>query len=862
MVRSLATYSFCSVFVFLITLTSVDAATDRGLITCNHLSNIPTTDEATIDQADLLSRIGSKCFADGRFEVAANTFWRALKISQSIYGPRTKESAVASNNFGAALMELGDLKDAEIILRNALRIIEEVLGPDDLETINIVNTMASLAQKLGDFGAAEVFQRRAIVGMKKNLGQRDLLTAVALDNLGGILKARGSFGEAEIVAREANEIFAEVSGQNSDYYFTSLNNIAALLQKNGNYYAAQRMFSEALKGRERLLGAKHPKTAEVMVNLCELLREKHEFSDAEKCFRRSLEIYADWSGLGDMKAGQSLIGVGRALVGTGNFSAALPFFRKATSVGITERTDFLVALRAVNQSDAAESFEVMQRVQHSKVGTAVNQIAARLSSSTGTLAETIRLEQDLTKRQEGLGRAALERMSRSKGAKETEFDKEIQEQLREIENQLLRVQNKIRSEFPEYADLLYPEPLSVLEVQSMLSEDEAVVAFNVGASHSYAWVIAKSKASWAELGATEHEINEQVKKVRASVAAQKSDTASLAHELFKMSFGPISHNIAGKKRISVVANGALTSLPLGMLVTKSPIGVSPKEVDWLLKSHAVTVLPSVYSLKPLRTQANRSKPSRRMIAFADPVFSKSARATAKSKHWSMRSLPSFYNDTQIDIASLAERLPQLEGTRVEVEAIAKNLSVESADIKMGLDATEAAVKQAILDQYEIVYFATHGLVAGELEEFSLAKAEPALALTIPDNPTVADDGLLQASEVAELKLNAEWVVLSACNTASSDGVGAEPLSGLAQAFFYAGGRSLLVSHWAVDDEATATLMSTLFAMSKDRPELSHGELLREASLQMLQSAQTSEKAHPRLWAPFVVVGEPVRGSYR
>ena len=128
-------------------------------------------------------------------------------------------------------------------------------------------------------------------------------------------------------------------------------------------------------------------------------------------------------------------------------------------------------------------------------------------------------------------------------------------------------------------------------------------------------------------------------------------------------------------------------------------------------------------------------------------------------------------------------------------------------IKLGLNATEKAVKQSKLDDYRIVYFATHGLVAGDLQEFTKAKAEPALAFTIPEKPSDLDDGLLQASEVAELKLDADWVVLSACNTASSDGVGAEPLSGLARAFIYAGGKSLVVSNW---DVLLAAMMAETF----------------------------------------------------
>jgi CHAT domain-containing protein len=118
--------------------------------------------------------------------------------------------------------------------------------------------------------------------------------------------------------------------------------------------------------------------------------------------------------------------------------------------------------------------------------------------------------------------------------------------------------------------------------------------------------------------------------------------------------------------------------------------------------------------------------------------------------------------------------------------------------------------------------------------------------------------LLQASEVSELRLNGDWVVLSACNTAASDGVGAEALSGLARAFFYAGARSLVVSHWDVLDDETAQLMSDLFKRSSQNSLLSHGEALQQAQLNMLDRAKNDEDAHPRVWAPFVVVGEPVK----
>ncbi len=157
-----------------------------------------------------------------------------------------------------------------------------------------------------------------------------------------------------------------------------------------------------------------------------------------------------------------------------------------------------------------------------------------------------------------------------------------------------------------------------------------------------------------------------------------------------------------------------------------------------------------------------------------------------------------------------------------------------------------------------MYFATHGLLAGEVAEFAQLNAEPALVLTLPEKPTEFDDGLLTASEVAQLRLNADWVVLSACNTASGGKPGAEALSGLARAFFYAGGRSLLVSNWEVETKSAVDLMVATFAAIAADPKLSHGEALQKSMLAMLRNVQHPEWADPKFWAPFVVVGEPAK----
>src|SRR5262249_3558240 len=153
------------------------------------------------------------------------------------------------------------------------------------------------------------------------------------------------------------------------------------------------------------------------------------------------------------------------------------------------------------------------------------------------------------------------------------------------------------------------------------------------------------------------------------------------------------------------------------------------------------------------------------------------------------------------------------------KTVARQLGAPASDIHLRADASETTVKRLPLSNYRVVYFATHGLVAGDVEGL----AEPALALTQPAKASADDDGLLTASEVAQLKLNADWVVLSACNTIAGDKPGAEALSGLARAFFYAGTRALLVSHWAVESGAATRLTTTTFDLLNRDPSLGRAE---------------------------------------
>jgi CHAT domain-containing protein len=416
----------------------------------------------------------------------------------------------------------------------------------------------------------------------------------------------------------------------------------------------------------------------------------------------------------------------------------------------------------------------------------------------------------------------------------------------------------ISERFPNYAALSNPQPLSLKEAQRLLADDEALVNVDLD-RRSYVWVITKDRAEWKELSVSAEDVSKAVSTLRTGLnpGSPRPFDLKLAYQVYRLVLGPIEEIISRKTRLSFVFDGALTSLPPQVLITSDPDGKDLASLDWLIRKYAVTVLPSVASLKVLRREKSTVAAVKPMIGFGDPVFDRTTQ-TARRDHVAglNRSLTSFYRGATADTKALGEALPALPETADELSAIAKILGAKSEDIKLGEAATVTTAKKQPLANYRVVYFATHALVAGEVEKFAKAKAEPALVLSIPEKPTEEDDGLLRASDVAMLKMNADFIVLSACNTAAGDRSGAEALSGLARAFFYAGGKSLVVSHWEVDSESTVALMTGMFDALKSNPHLSHAEALRMSMLRMIANTSKPEWAQPKFWAPFIVVGEP------
>lgn len=279
-----------------------------------------------------------------------------------------------------------------------------------------------------------------------------------------------------------------------------------------------------------------------------------------------------------------------------------------------------------------------------------------------------------------------------------------------------------------------------------------------------------------------------------------------------------------------------------------------REIGWFARDYPLAVLPSVRSIQALRSFKSPSRAPSPFAGVGNPLLEgdgqPQGRGLAQALGRPVGVPEGQLLGASVDIAAVRQ-LPPLPETADELRFIARTLGASDSDLFLGDRATEPALRRASLDRYRIVEFATHGLMSGDL-----GLGEPALVLTPPAVATADNDGLLTASKIATMKFDADWIVLSACNTAASDGTpDGAGFSGLAKAFFFAGARSMLVSHWSVSSTATIALTAGAFEELGRDPSIGRAEALRRSIIAMMKPTRPLEFSHPMAWAPFVLAGE-------
>jgi CHAT domain-containing protein len=716
------------------------------------------------------------------------------------------------------------------------------------------------------YSDAEELNKRALNIQEKALGESHPSVAATLGNLAEVYRYERKYSDAEGLFKRALGIQEKTLGESHPEVATTRHNLALVYRSQGKYSDAAEIFNRALAIYESSLGESHPNVAIALENLAILYSVAGKNEDSLTYSRRAASAVIAFSE-------DETVGARRRDDSSGLVERRADYFRRyvgSLAIAARRSTEAQPAL-------ASEAMDAAQWANHSSAGAALAQMSARFASGNGALTALIRERQDLSGSWRDKDKMLVDALGKPEGQRNGAQIDALRKQLADVDRRGTAVAARLEKEFPDYAALSRPKPLKAEEVQRLLGPEEALVFFLPGDRESYVFALTREAFDWKTIPLSAKSLSENVgvlrlgldvAEVRKSANAGKPQLfdLGLAHQLYAALLEPVEWLVKAKRHLMIVPTGPLTGLPFHLLVTEAPATPVPqlrdiatyRDAAWLIKRQAVSVLPSVASLQALRVFAHAGQAAKPMIGFGDPVFDVAEREQSSARQRpdgrfasATRAYSEFWQGASLDRIKLSKALPSLPDTADELKAVAAKLGAPASDIHLGADASETTVKRAPLGDYRVVYFATHGLVAGDVEGLG----EPSLALTLPNKPTELDDGLLTASEVAQLKLNADWVVLSACNTAAGDKPGAEALSGLARAFFYAGARALLVSHWSVDSEAATQLTTSTFDIMKSDPEIGRAEALRQAMLTYMNDKSSPVSAYPGYWGPFSVIGE-------
>jgi CHAT domain-containing protein/tetratricopeptide (TPR) repeat protein len=842
--------------------------------------------------AAALNNLGELYRIQGRLADAEAMHRRTLDIREKALGPEHPDVGGSLMNLAIVFSKEGRAAEAEGLVSRALAIEEKAYGPDHPNVATALNNLADAIGELGRHKEAEILFRRSLTIREKSLGPAHPLVADALDNLVFTLATEDRNKEAEPLARRSLAIRESAFGNDHPLVARSLHSLAFILDNMGRHSEVEPLLKGALKIRSSVLGEMHPDTAITLNNLAFHYGKLQDWQAAYDTYSRATAILIARD---REKAGESQGAAATEIRG----DAEQPFHGAVVAAYMLSESPAQKA-RALR----SEAFETAQWIGAGRAADAITGMSARIAAGGGDLPALVRERQDLDEQLLALDRQLIASVSQD-AERNLEAEGKLRAQGPELTKRLKELDGIIAARFPEYAALITTTPLSIEDVQNLLKPDEALLLFITSHDFAVVWTITSSGAQWhkAPLGSkllaekvrvlrcgldaaawTGSHASECMTKLKPSGSLSPEDALPFdfagAYELYKALLGPAETMIQGKKLI-LVPSGPLATMPFQVLLTEEPspgLAAQPDgfaRAPWLAKRFATSVLPSIASLKALRQFAKKSRASRPFIGFGNPLLDgdktealdiQRAQQARLRQHCPApvgrqqallqmrgRRTISALAGGRAEISELKIQSP-LPETADELCAVSNSFAPAGGEVRLGANATETEIKSlnetGRLADYRIVHFATHGALAGQVR----GSVEPGLLLTPPVQATALDDGYLTASEISALKLDADWVVLSACNTAGAERLDAEAFSGLARAFFYAGTRALLVSHWAVNSNAAVWLTTgTIYALQQD-PKIGRAEALRRAMVSLIESPAPGA-SHPSFWAPFVVAGE-------
>jgi CHAT domain-containing protein/tetratricopeptide (TPR) repeat protein len=818
-------------------------------------------------------------FREAEAAYAKSREWKLAAIPDMTFPhapPETQMRLSADNDLlsvGRMKAKQGRLAEAEVDVRKALQSRLQAQGKYNPLTTPYIRGLANIMVEEGRYEEAEKLTRTALdINRTLNIGDDTQYNAAILSQLGAILTFERKLPEAASVYAELDKAIANWEPQRREVLELNGSRINALFAS-GQTQAGLDAAQALLKREIARVGEKHFDAASARGILAVGLMRAGRNTDAIQEFKLALPVL-----------------LAAARDNADDDDATVVAARSQRLQGIVEAYIKLLAGTQPSSGDVAvETFSLADWIRGRSVQRALSASGARASINDPALAELVRKEQDLGKQigaQLGLLNNILALPS---DERDSQGIRGINASIEKLRSERDQARGEINRRFPAYADLVDPRPPSVVQIQAILAQGEAMLSFYFGRDASFVWAVPKEGAvAFAEIKTTAAEIQSKVRKLRQALepqAAMISDIppfdVKLGYELYSLLLQGVESGWKKSKSLIVVTNGALGLLPLSLLPTApaeidtgdDPLFSSYRAVPWLARNYAVTSVPSSAALRTLR-QLPPGKPGRgELIGFGDPLFSPEQAEEAAREQDSIKMADAGMTVTRglplkrrsspklegVDSAELA-MLPRLPDTAEELKSIALALQADPSKVlRLGKDANEEAVKTMDLSGIKVLAFATHGLVPGELNGLT----QQALALSAPAVAGVEGDGLLTMEEVLTLKLDADWVVLSACNTGAGEGAGAEAASGLGRAFFYAGTRALLVTNWSVHSQSARELVTDLFKRQADDPKLTRAEALRLAMMALMDGpgyvgadGKTEfAYAHPLFWAPYTIIGD-------
>jgi CHAT domain-containing protein len=837
-----------------------------------------------VDTADSYDALGRALFQDGKLAEAEAAYHAAIDIDRKVLGEDAVATAYRYNDLALCLNAQGRFSEAEPLLRKDLAIAKAKLGDDSPATAMAYDFLGQALNGEGRYVEAEAALRQGLAAGQKAGGDKEGRLALISENLGVALLNERRLTEAEALFRKNLALALRVAGDKARITATAYTNLAVVLTMEGRAAEATPLLQKALAVNLSWLGDNHPDTATSYTLLAANLRLQGRYADALPLSRQGAAIFRNFRAA---RSGQGATGAAGALarlVAGDGHDDQLSF-----AFIVLMETDFGLAAQAPAETSAlrGEAFLAAQDLDVSQTGAAMAQAAARAAAGDAALMDLVRRQQDLAlevKRLDAAATSALvDQTAQASDAAKTQRDQKLSE--------LAALDEQLRTRFPRYADLVSPASLDLGAVQSRLGQGQGLLLIVPTRDDVFSFAVSRTSVAWSRAADGAKRTALRVKTLLCDLdaatcaAGPKGASNAVVHPApgagfdYTAAFGlyhdliePLEGALTGISRLYVTTSGPLSSLPLGVLVTKDPqaggqgrpAGAAPS--SWLADKYAMTTLPAISSLRPLPTTSAKDAPKagrkapQAFVGYGAP----SLLGKAQDQGVLVAAVRSSGAEVSVmDPDSLRTRLEPLPGAAVELHALAAAAKAGPGSVHIGADDTETAVKRdGSLAQARVIAFATHGLMPGERVR---GLSEPGLVFTPPQVATIDDDGVLTASEVTRMHFDADWIILSACNTASADGSsGADGLSTLSRAFLYAGARALLASHWRVADDVTAALTVETLTLRSTHPGLSRADALQLA----MRSVRTGVRqdgtrlegwsvgwSDPAAWGPFSVISD-------